>query len=366
MFVVAFYTLNFNFILAQVFLLGSAFVHPALWANEQYTLSSQRLSKIIEAENRFFDSSKGTTKPSDQELTRKAQEIVASYESYLGENPKDTHALILFGKFLDKVGQQNHAVNYFLEADSLNPRLAVVKQQIGNYLIEEGRPVDAFPFFMLTLEIEPQQPAYHFHLANYLFLFEDDLIQAEIMDQEALQSFMHECFGKASSLSPGNFDYHLRFAQSFFDHPHASRNKALQVWDSLISNFPLRSKSEKDYFKLCKGRILLELDRDKEAVALIESVSTTALTNTKLSLLEQAKPSKKSPPLNIPQDQEESKPGAHIQIPPDPHLDRLNEVTSRLKEERLLGQLRIDALRAHLDESGKIQVDFSSRPISVD
>lgn len=366
MLVVSFYPLNLNFILAQVFLLGTAFVHPVLWANDQYTLSSQRLSKIIEAENRFFDLSKGVIKPSDQELTRKAQEIVASYESYLGENPKDTHALILFGKFLDKVGQQGHAVNYFLEADTLNPRLAVVKQQIGNYLIEEGRPVDAFPFLVLTLEIEPQQPAYHFHLANYLFLFEDEVVQAEIMDEEALKSFMHDCFGKASSLSPGNFDYHLRFAQSFFDYPRASRNEALQVWDNLISNFPLRSKSEKDYFKLCKGRILLELDRDKEAVALIESVSTTALTNTKLSLLEQAKPSKKSPPLEIPQDQQESKPGAHIQILPDPHLDRLNEVTSRLKEERLLGQLRIDALRAHLDGSGKIQVDFSSRSILVD
>ena len=34
---------------------------------------------------------------------------------------------------------------------------------------------------MLTLEIEPQQPAYHFHLANYLFLFEDELVEAEIM-----------------------------------------------------------------------------------------------------------------------------------------------------------------------------------------
>ena len=164
---------------------GNRFLHPLLAANEQYTLSSQRLSKIIEMQNRFFDLSKDPIKPSDHELTRKAQEIVASYESYLSDNSKDANALILFGKFLDKVGQQDHAVDYFLEADSINPRLAVVKQQIGNYLIEEGRPLDAFPFFMLTLEIEPQQPAYHFHFANYLFLFEDELVEAEIMDLAA-------------------------------------------------------------------------------------------------------------------------------------------------------------------------------------
>ena len=100
---------------------------------------------------------------------------------------------------------------------------------------------------------------------------------------------MLDCFERASSLNPENFDYHLRFAQSFFDCPSASRMKALRVWDELIVKFPKRSSSEKDYFKLCKGRILLELNRDKEAVTLIESVSTRSLTNTKLSLLKQVK-----------------------------------------------------------------------------
>ena len=349
--------------IARLLITGIAFLHPLLAANEQYTLSSQRLSKIIEMQNRFFDLSKDPIKPSDQELTRKAQEIVASYESYLSDNSKDVNALILFGKFLDKVGQQDHAVNYFLEADSINPRLAVVKQQIGNYLIEEGRPLDAFPFFMLTLEIEPQQPAYHFHLANYLFLFEDELVEAEIMDLAALKSFMLDCFERASSLNPKNFDYHLRFAQSFFDCPSASRMKALRVWDDLIVKFPKRSSSEKDYCKLCKGRILLELNRDREAVTLIESVSTRSLTNTKLSLLKQVKVLKKNQLKEISGDKDtlDRKTGAFLQILPDPHLDRLHEVTSRLKEERLLGQLRADVLRAHLDGYGKIQVEFSNR-----
>ena len=71
MFVVSFYPLKLNFILAQVFLVGLAFVRPVLWANEQYTLSSQRLSKIIEAENRFFDLSKGAIKPATKNLPEK-------------------------------------------------------------------------------------------------------------------------------------------------------------------------------------------------------------------------------------------------------------------------------------------------------
>jgi cytochrome c-type biogenesis protein CcmH/NrfG len=68
-------------------------------------------------------------------MTRHAQDIVAAYESYLSDNPKDVHALILFGKFLRKVGQQEHAVDFFIQADKINPKLAVVKQQHANYLI---------------------------------------------------------------------------------------------------------------------------------------------------------------------------------------------------------------------------------------
>ena len=62
---------------------------------------------------------------------------------YIGENSNDTHALLLYGKFLRKVGQNEHALSYFLRADSINPKLAVVKQQIANYLVEKQRPVDA-------------------------------------------------------------------------------------------------------------------------------------------------------------------------------------------------------------------------------
>ena len=56
--------------------------------------------------------------------------MVSSYEAYISENPKDTHALILFGKFLSQVGQQKHALNYFLEADALSPKIAVEEVDI--------------------------------------------------------------------------------------------------------------------------------------------------------------------------------------------------------------------------------------------
>ena len=74
--------------------------------------------------------------------------------------------------------------NYFLEADALNPKIAVVKQQLGNYLIENGYAVDAFPFLVLATSIDPKEPAYHYDLGNYLTHFTKELLSEKILTKE--------------------------------------------------------------------------------------------------------------------------------------------------------------------------------------
>ena len=123
------------------------------------SLSAKRLGDIIQRREIFFKSAQGNAIINEIELTRKAQQLVSSYEAYISENPKDTHALILFGKFLRQMEQKR--TELFSEADALNPKIAVVKQQLGNYLIENGYAVDAFPFLVLTTSIDPKEPAYH-------------------------------------------------------------------------------------------------------------------------------------------------------------------------------------------------------------
>ena len=333
-------------------------------ANEPITLSSQKLGRIIDKQIRFFELSGNEGKRNNTELTRKAQEIVSDYEVYLDENPKDTNALILYGKFLRKVGQEQHAVEYFLEADSINPKLAVVKQQLANYLIEEGRPVDAFPFLIMTIELAPRQPDYHFHLGNFLFLFEEKLVQEKIISKDRAGSFMHKSFRQAAKLAPTNFDYQLRYAQSFFDYPDSGKQEALEAWSRLDREFTERSNTEKDYFKLCKARVLLELNRKSDAMTLLKSVSSSALDSAKKSLILQLNDKVKS------KDKEEEEQGGkqsrlevdhRFFIPDDPHLQRLKDLTTRIKEEKMLTELKADAIKARFDEDGEIKIDLSQK-----
>jgi tetratricopeptide (TPR) repeat protein len=295
-------------------------------------------------------------------MTRNAQEIVASYESYLSQNPDDTNALILFGKFLRKVGQEEHAVEFFIQADKINPKLAVVKQQLANYLVEKGRPIDAFPYYILTIELNPKEAFYHFHLGNFLFLFEKELIENGILNQKSARSFMHRSFREASMLKPNNFDFQLRYGQSFFDFPESNKANALNVWEKIEQTFPNRSNIEKDYFRLCRARILLELNRQKDASQLIKAVSSQSLFKAKEALLLQVTQENKIDIQNtgVSKEKQSFFESSHRQfIPTDPHLERLRKLTKRLVEEKMLSELKSDAVKARFDSAGQIKIELT-------
>ena len=126
-----------------------------------------------------------------KELNRKAQDIVSLYEAFISENPDDTNALILYGKFLNKVGQENHAIGIFLKADEINPKIAVVKQQIANFLVENNKPIDALPFFTATVEINPSIPEYHFHLGNFSSIYSKKRFLYQEFWKEKLLNHLH-------------------------------------------------------------------------------------------------------------------------------------------------------------------------------
>ena len=265
------------------------------------------------------------------ELTRKAQEIVADYDAYLGANPKDTNALILYGKFLRRVGQEQHAVGYFLEADSINPKLAVVKQQLANYLIEEGRPIDAFPFLIMTIELAPEQADYHYHLGNFLFLFEDDLA-VKGFGKDSARAFMHKSFKQAAKLSPSNFDYQLRFAQSFFDHPGSRKNPPWCV-ERFGPQVPRQIEGRKRLFQSLQG------SRSLGTQPAIRCLAPTPIRFLKGTRFGKAVP----PSSSQTQAAKGDKKGTETKqieinhrffIPDDPHLKRLRLLTERIRRKK--------------------------------
>lgn len=346
-------------------LIGIIFFIKYPLLGSEITLSEKNLGQILDKQERFFLNYYSSKNLNEKEMTRHAQEIVANYENFLSQNPQDVNSLILFGKFLRKVGQEEHAVELFLEADKINPKLAVIKQQLANYLIEKNRPVDAFPLLILTIELDPKEAVYHFHLGNFLFLFEKELAEEHIFTKTSAQSFTHRCFKEASILEPNNFDFQLRYAQSFFDFPDSNKSNALKAWKNVERNFPNRTKIEKEYFRLCQASVLLTLKRPKEASLLIKNVSSKSLKNSKDSLLKQFNNNqpKEAPRLKLKEKKQSSFNLNHKHfLPSDPHIERLRKLTSRLIEEKMLSELKADAIKARYDQFGEIKLELTNLP----
>ena len=104
---------QFSFLsLPKMLLFGFIFFAKFTLLGTEITLSEKILAQILDRQERFF-LNYSSKRLNEKEMTRHAQEIVANYESYLSQNPEDENALILFGKFLRKVGQEEHAVEFF-------------------------------------------------------------------------------------------------------------------------------------------------------------------------------------------------------------------------------------------------------------
>ena len=336
-----------------IFFLGSITISIA----DMSRLSELELSKIIDQQNQFFNN---RSKRSKKETTRQAQEIVTNYENFFIENPNDIHGLILFGKFLRKIGHQEEAFPHFLKADELDPNLAVVKQEIGNFLVENGEVSDAFPFYLMATRLGTEEPFYHHNLGTFIFEFKDKLV--EFHDLEKLGILMHESFKKAATLAPNNFDFHLRFAQSFFDFNHSSQNEALAIWDSLLTEFGERTESEQEYIRFMRAKILLQAGEKGKAIKLLRSVNSSLFLEEKDALLKRLEVDK----INIKKAKKSSRSQIYNNLPTytqfhhfptDANLRRIKVLTDQLRQEQMIEVFIHDATHFKFSSNQEISLE---------
>ena len=331
------------------------------------SFAQSRLATIVAKERTLFLAANNKRAMNEKELTRKIQDLVADFESYLADNPKDLTALILYGKFLRRVDQPGPATGVFLKADKLDPDIAVIKQQIANYLTEEGRIAEALPYLLRAVELSPEKAIYHNQLGSFLFLFREELIRLGITTQSTNDRNMMIAFREAAKLESDNFDYRVRYAQSFFDVSNPDWEEALKVWNALSSEGN-RSIEKAEYLLLCQARILVKLGRLKEAKVLIDRVRSPVMGATKRRLLDLlASPPEKSPeksPDAIDENKPEKDKNAHWKKPVpddlffDEDLMNLSEIAERLEEKKLLRDLRVEAIRATYDEKGRVKMSL--------
>ena len=251
-------------------------------------LASKRLLNIAEKETQIYQ--KIAENPqfySEEDLDRRINELVQSYLTYLPDQPHDVSAHILYGKLPRRVQESDQAFLAFLKADELDPEIAVVKQQIGNHLAEEGKGKAALTFYLQAVELEPETAVYHFALGQLIYNFKDEFIKSGVFTQDAIEREMLKAFLKAAKLAPKNFDYQMRLGEAYYDLNSPDWKNALLHWKQVSKQ--ASSTLQIEILDLHRARVLGKLGRSDEAQILLDKILNPALQNSKRQVLEEIK-----------------------------------------------------------------------------
>jgi tetratricopeptide (TPR) repeat protein len=241
------------------------------------------LVAVAQRDHDFFQALELNPKTwSDDERDSRAQAINDDYLKFLDDNPTNLQALILYGKFLRLVGERAQAYVVFQHAYRINAKTAVVNQELGNYLAEEGQYVPALGFFVQAVELAPNEPLYHYQLGELLNIYYNHYLDDKIYTEDTLNRALIGEFARAAALDPSEPGYAWRYAESYYDILDPDWNAALAAWDSLAKR--TTSPVELEVIRLHRARVLLELNRNDEARPLIAQPVSPALEATRAQL----------------------------------------------------------------------------------
>jgi tetratricopeptide (TPR) repeat protein len=273
----------------RVFLLLAAFIalaSSAVSAAESETLAERSLKQIVERQKSLLtDAAKQGDKLDAEGLRSQLQSVSHDYERLLQDNPKFAAAYAAYGYLLGKIGMRKESVAMLLKANQYDQDIPLVKNQLGNYLAEEGKPLEAAPYFLAAIKLEPNEPLYHYQLGTLLTVARDDFLKSGEWTRPALDRAMHHAFQRAAELSPDRFEFAYRYAESFYDLENPDWVIALKVWADLEEKAP--TPVERQTMRLHAANVLVKTGKVDHARALLETVDEPALQVQKQKLVAQ-------------------------------------------------------------------------------
>lgn len=172
-----------------------------------------------------------------------------------------------------------------LKANQLDPNIPLVKNQLGNYLAEEGKPLQAAPYFIAAIKLEPNEPLYHYQLGTLLAEARDDFLKSGEWTRATIDESMHAAFKRAKELAPERFEFAYRFAESFYDLEKPDWDAALKAWGELEEKAP--TSIERQMMRLHAANVCLKGSKRAHAEALLATVDEPKLQAQKEKLIAQ-------------------------------------------------------------------------------
>lgn len=274
-------------------LLFALLVAPAIHAAAE-SMSERELKRIVKRERTVLDAANANAEQIDEKNVRlQLQEIVGDYEALLKRDPEFVPTYVAYGLLLGKVGETKRAAEIFLRANKLDDKLAVVKNQLGNFCAEDGKYQEALAYYVSASELEPTEPLYHYQIGMLLYEYRDHFVRSARFTMADLQKQSQRAFAKAAEMAPDNVGYAYRHAESFYDQVPSDWEAALVAWRALKPR--MKAGLEAQTIELHEANVLIKLGRREEAKALLDGVTEAALQSNKEKLVAELKDSPDKP-----------------------------------------------------------------------
>lgn len=258
----------------------------SLQAEESESLTQRTLRQLVARQKELMaEAAKGGASFDEDSFRLQMQQIVSGYEALLRENPKFAEGYAAYGYLLGKLDQRKQSVALLLKSNQLDPNQPLVKNQLGNYLAEEGKPLEASAYFLAAIKLAPNEPLYHYQLGTLLYAARDDFIKSGEWTAESLDHAAHEAFRRAAELAPDRIEFTYRYAESFYDMQNPDWDGALKAWSALEEK--AGTPIERETMRLHAANVLIKQGRRDHAKALLATVNEPQLLAQKQKLIAQ-------------------------------------------------------------------------------
>jgi tetratricopeptide (TPR) repeat protein len=258
---------------------------PALRA-ESETMPERELKQIVERQRIILEqAAKDGDKADDESLRVQLQEVCHDYEILLHDSPNFAAAYAAYGYLLSKMDMPKEAAAILLKANALDPNIPLVKNQLGNYLAEDGKPIEAVNYFIAAIKLAPDEPLYHYQLGTLLYAARDDFLKKGVYTRPQIDEAMHNAFKKAAELAPDRIEFTYRYAESFYDLEKPDWDEALKAWASLEEK--AQTPLERETMRLHAANVLIKQGKFDHARLMLSMVTESGLEAQKQKLVAQ-------------------------------------------------------------------------------
>ena len=255
-----------------------------LRAADSESMADRSLRRIVDRQKALLaEALKQGDKLDEATLRAQVQALTHEYELLLRDNPKFAAGYAAYGYLLGKVDMRKEAAAMLLKANQFDPDIPLVKNQLGNFMAEEGKPLQAAPYYIAAIKLAPNEPLYHYQLGTLLSEARDEFLKSGEWTRETLDAAMFNAFKRAAELSPDRIEFAYRHAESFYDLEQPDWNAALKAWSALEEK--ATTAIERQTMRLHAANICVKLGKRDHAQALLKMVDEEKLQGQKQKIL---------------------------------------------------------------------------------